>query len=189
MSGSMQNASMALAGARPSGPSSAVGTTSAALPVPAAAARGLPARRALALLRSGRLEHLGDEAVRLLQDRLRSLPAFHSLQQVVRVDPQIMLVLNTDAMRFEDPKSDALGGETGPDGLPVDGVQEREAVERAFWDACTLELTNAPPVYERTLQLVQEVRDTLCSLMPPVGTPTLRTSGNRPTVPPMPSTR
>ena len=56
-------------------------------------------RRALAVLRSGRLDGMGDEAVRLLQDRLRSLPAFHALQQVVRVDPQIMLVLNTEAMR------------------------------------------------------------------------------------------
>ena len=123
-------------------------------------------RRALALLRSGRLglDPIADEAVRFLQDRLRSLPAFHALQQVVRVDPQIMLVLNTEAMRFEDPKTESLNGDGES---AVEGAQEREAVEKAFWDACTLELTNTPPVYERTLQLVQEVRDTLCSLMPP----------------------
>lgn len=47
-------------------------------------------RRAIALLRSGRLTG-ADEAVRMLHDRLRSLPAFHALQQVVRVDPQIMV--------------------------------------------------------------------------------------------------
>ena len=47
-------------------------------------------RRALVLLRSGQLSS-GEEAMRLLQDRLQSLPAFHSLQQVVRVDPQIMV--------------------------------------------------------------------------------------------------
>ena len=70
-------------------------------------------------------------------------------------------------MRFEDPKSEPLAGETGPDGLPTEATHEREAVEKAFWDACTLELVSSPPVYERTLQLVQEVRDTLCSLMPP----------------------
>ena len=132
-------------------------------------------RRALALLRSGRDElsaasiHASasnDEAVRVLQDRLRSLPAFHSLQQVVRVDPQIMLVLNTEAMRFEDPKADHLLGEAAADSVSAEVSQEREAVEKAFWDACTLELTSVPPVYERTLQLVQEVQDTLCSLMP-----------------------
>ena len=132
-------------------------------------------RRALALLRSGRDElsaasihasALSDEAVRVLQDRLRSLPAFHSLQQVVRVDPQIMLVLNTEAMRFEDPKAEPLLGEAAADSVSAEVSQEREAVEKAFWDACTLELTSAPPVYERTLQLVQEVQDTLCSLMP-----------------------
>ena len=132
-------------------------------------------RRALALLRSGRDElsaasiHASassDEAVRVLQDRLRSLPAFHSLQQVVRVDPQIMLVLNTEAMRFEDPKAEPLLGEAAADSVSAEVSQEREAVEKAFWDACTLELTSAPPVYERTLQLVQEVQDTLCSLMP-----------------------
>ena len=47
-------------------------------------------RRALSLLRSGRLS-TGVDAVRALQQRLRSLPAFHALQQVVRVDPQIMV--------------------------------------------------------------------------------------------------
>ena len=149
------------------------------------------ARRALALLRSGRVS-AGEEAVRALQDRLRSLPAFHALQQVVRVDPQIMvrrsparcssparrphlhcgaqlscafdpaaavwqLVLNTEAMRFEDPKSEQLLGEPGSESVSAEVSQEREAVEKAFWDACTLELTNVPPVYERTLQLVQEV--------------------------------
>ena len=67
-------------------------------------------RRALALLRSGRLDHLGDEAVRLLQDRLRSLPAFHALQQVVRVDPQIMLVLNVCALAWPPPPALASRG-------------------------------------------------------------------------------
>ncbi len=55
-------------------------------------------------------------------------------------------------MRFEDPKSEPFASETGPD-----AAHEREAVEKAFWDACALELTNEPPVYERTLQLIQEV--------------------------------
>ena len=135
-------------------------------------------RRALALLRSGRVS-MADEQVRHLQERLRSLPAFHALQQVVRVDPQIMLVLNTEAMRFEDPKADPRNAEGGADGAAADASQEREAVERAFWDACTLELTNVPPVYERTLQLVQEVRDTLCSLMPPPGTSNSARIGSR----------
>ena len=54
--------------------------------------------RALAILRSGRVS-AGGEAVRALHERLRSLAAFHALQQVVRVDPQIMLVLNTEVRR------------------------------------------------------------------------------------------
>ena len=46
--------------------------------------------RALSVLRSGRVNDV-DEAVRNLEGRLRSLPTFHALQQVVRVDPQIMV--------------------------------------------------------------------------------------------------
>ena len=64
----------------------------------------------------------------MLEDRLRLLPAFHALQQVVRVDPQIMLVLNTEVMRFEDPKS----GQMGQEGNAAEVTHEREAVEAAL---------------------------------------------------------
>ena len=112
--------------------------------------------RALSLLRSGH-GSLGSEALGELEDRLRRSQAFGSLQQVVRVDPQIMLVLNTEAMRFEEQKSGQL---------LADGSAEREAVEAAFWEACCDELCSSQPGYDRTLQLLHEVRDTLCNLMP-----------------------
>ena len=130
--------------------------------------------RALQMLRSGggaaraaaRAEARGSlgygdgrgEAVHVLEAQLRALPAFHSLGQVVRVDPQIMLVLNTDAMRFEDQR----GGQHH-----CEASQEREALETAFWEACAQELDASPPVFERTLQLLHEMSDTLCSLMLP----------------------
>eukprot|EP00326_Haptolina_ericina_P020171 CAMPEP_0181179834 /NCGR_PEP_ID=MMETSP1096-20121128/6474_1 /TAXON_ID=156174 ORGANISM="Chrysochromulina ericina, Strain CCMP281" /NCGR_SAMPLE_ID=MMETSP1096 /ASSEMBLY_ACC=CAM_ASM_000453 /LENGTH=383 /DNA_ID=CAMNT_0023268215 /DNA_START=734 /DNA_END=1882 /DNA_ORIENTATION=+ len=125
---------------------------------------GNDVRGALGLLRSGRVG-AGDEAVRELHSRLRSLGSFVDLQQVVRVDPQIMLVLNTEAMRFEDPKSNGLQGEAAG-AVSLEAHREREEVEKAFWEACTVELMDAPPVYDRTLQLVHEMRDTLCSLTP-----------------------
>ncbi|KAL1525715.1 hypothetical protein AB1Y20_020559 [Prymnesium parvum] len=121
-------------------------------------------RRAMAILRSGGVSG-GVEAVRALHQRLRSISAFRALQQVVRVDPQIMLVLNTELMRFEDPKSSSLNSDGSAGSL--EGHREREEVERAFWEACSVELMDTPPVYDRTQQLIQEVRDTLCSLMPP----------------------
>ena len=77
----------------------------------------------------------------------------------------VQLVLNTEAMRFEDPRSELIG-ESSAESVSGEASQEREAVENAFWDACRTELSGTPPVYERTLQLIQELRDTLCSLMP-----------------------
>ena len=126
--------------------------------------------RALELLR-GELPRGADargEAMRSLHAELRAMPAFHALQQVVRVDPQIMLVLNTEEMRFEDQKSAHANGhiDSTNGGAGGDSALDREAVEAAFWEACAVELCGAPPVYERTLQLVHELRDALCSLMP-----------------------
>ena len=108
------------------------------------------------------------EAMRALHAELRAMPAFHALQQVVRVDPQIMLVLNTEEMRFEDQKSAHANGhiDSTNGGAGGDSALDREAVEAAFWEACAVELCGAPPVYERTPSLVHELRDALCSLMP-----------------------
>lgn len=80
-----------------------------------------------------------------LDQRLRALPAFEALQEVVRVDPQIMLVLNTEAMQFEDQRS---GGQGDPQ-----VSEERDAVEQAFWDACSSDAEAEVPNYDRVRQV------------------------------------
>jgi len=84
-----------------------------------------------------------------LEERLQLLPAFRTLQEAVRVDPQIPLVLNAETMRFED---------TRPRG--------QESDDDAFWDACLADMSDEPPEYGRLSQLLYEVRDATCALMP-----------------------
>ena len=60
-------------------------------------------------------------AVLSLEAELRALPAFDALGQVVRVDPQVMLVLNTDVMRFEDQR----GGQHCSEASQVRGTLQR----------------------------------------------------------------
>jgi hypothetical protein len=84
-------------------------------------------------------------AAAALEERLRALPAFGALQEVVRVDPQIQLVLNTETMQFEDQR---LRGQANPHAL-----KERDAVEQAFWDACVSEIKAEVPTYDRTGQV------------------------------------
>ena len=84
-----------------------------------------------------------------LEERLQLLPAFRTLQEAVRADPQIPLVLNAETMRLED---------TRPRG--------RESDDDAFWDACFADMSGEPPEYGRLSQLLYEVRDATCALMP-----------------------
>uniref|UniRef100_A0A7S4BF29 UV excision repair protein RAD23 n=1 Tax=Chrysotila carterae TaxID=13221 RepID=A0A7S4BF29_CHRCT len=106
---------------------------------------------ALAMLRSGHLA-VDANALRSLEQRLRHTAAFGQLQEVVRVDPQVMLVLNTHDVRFEDQRTSQRRSRA---------TLERLAIERAFLDACRKELSSQPPVFDRLLQLLREVRDSV----------------------------
>jgi hypothetical protein len=80
-----------------------------------------------------------------LAERLRALPAFAALQEVVRVDPQVMLVLNTEAMQFEDQHSGSQAN--------LQASEERDMMEQAFWDACLCEVEAEGPTYDRVRQV------------------------------------